>query len=147
MNEVGLRGRASFPMIDDGQLLMQALLERVGDFPTAVFAHNDNIAVGALSKLRDAGLRVPDDVSLAGYNDLPMVDQLSPPLTTVRYPSLEVGTGSGRDGAPTARRGVPGGHLCGTETHRQGVDQSPLTAVISSEAGTHRQGSTRSLNS
>lgn len=95
MAEVGLRGRASFPMIGDGQLLMQALLERVGRFPTAVFAHNDNIAVGALSQLRNTGLRVPGDVSLAGYNDLPMVDQLSPPLTTVRYPSLEVGKAAG----------------------------------------------------
>ena len=38
---------------------------------------------------------MPEDVSLAGYNDLPMVDQLSPPLTTVRYPSLEVGSAAG----------------------------------------------------
>jgi LacI family transcriptional regulator, galactose operon repressor len=95
MKEIGLPGRASFPMIDDGQQLMHSLLERVGRFPTAVFAHNDNIAVGALSELRAARLRVPDDVSLAGYNDLPMVDQLSPPLTTVRYPSLEVGSAAG----------------------------------------------------
>ena len=95
IDEISLRGRASFPMIDDGQMLMQSLLAQIGKFPTAVFAHNDNIAVGALSELREAGLRVPDDVSLAGYNDLPMVDQLSPPLTTVRYPSLEVGSAAG----------------------------------------------------
>jgi LacI family transcriptional regulator len=95
MTELALQGRANFPMIDDGQLLMQALLERPGRFPTAVFAHNDNIAVGALSRLRRRGLAVPDDVSLAGYNDMPMVDQLSPPLTTVRYPSLEVGQAAG----------------------------------------------------
>ena len=95
MDEISLTGRATFPMIGDGQMLMRALLERIGRFPTAVFAHNDNIAVGALSTLREAGLGVPEDVSLAGYNDLPMVDQLSPPLTTVRYPSLEVGTAAG----------------------------------------------------
>lgn len=95
MSEISLRGRASFPMIGDGQILMETLLERIGRFPTAVFAHNDNIAVGALSRLRRAGLRVPDDVSLAGYNDLPMVDQLSPPLTTVRYRSLEIGSAAG----------------------------------------------------
>jgi DNA-binding LacI/PurR family transcriptional regulator len=74
---------------------MQELLESSGPFPTAVFAQNDNIAIGALSKLRAAGLKVPGDVSLAGYNDLPMVDQLCPPLTTVLYPSLEVGRAAG----------------------------------------------------
>jgi LacI family transcriptional regulator len=40
-------------------------------------------------------MKVPGDVSLAGYNDLPMVDQLCPPLTTVLYPSLEVGRAAG----------------------------------------------------
>ena len=95
LTEVVLAGRADFPKTDDGERLMQELLESSGPFPTAVFAQNDNIAIGALSKLRAAGLRVPGDVSLAGYNDLPMVDQLCPPLTTVLYPSLEVGKAAG----------------------------------------------------
>jgi len=95
LNEVVLPGRAEFPKIYDGERLMQELLERSGPFPTAVFAQNDNIAIGALSQLRSAGRKVPGDVSLAGYNDLPMVDQLCPPLTTVLYPSLEVGKAAG----------------------------------------------------
>ena len=95
LDEVELQGRAEFPNIEDGARLMDELLDRPGPLPTAVFAHNDNIAVGALSRLRAAGLEVPEQVSLAGYNDLPMVDQLCPPLTTVLYPSLEVGKAAG----------------------------------------------------
>jgi len=52
--------------------------------PTAIFAANDLIALGALAVLRDAGVRVPQDVSLVGHNDMPFVDLIDPPLTTVR---------------------------------------------------------------
>jgi LacI family transcriptional regulator len=95
MTEVVLAGRADFPMIDDGERLMKALLDRPGQFPTAIFAHNDNIAMGAFAQLKARGLKVPQHVSMVGYNDMPIVDQLSPPLTTVRYPSLEVGKAAG----------------------------------------------------
>jgi LacI family transcriptional regulator len=54
--------------------------------PTAVFAVNDNTAIGALSAIRNAGLLVPDDISLVGYNDIPIVSRLPTPLTTVRVP-------------------------------------------------------------
>ena len=49
------------------------------------------IAVGALQAMHSDGLRCPDDVSIVGFNDMPFVDQLSPPLTTVRLPQYEVG--------------------------------------------------------
>ena len=52
--------------------------------PTAIFAANDLIALGALQVLREHGIRVPDDVSLVGHNDMPLVDLIDPPLTTVR---------------------------------------------------------------
>lgn len=58
---------------------------------TAVLAANDMIAVGALQALAAKGLRCPDDVSVVGFNDMPFVDQLSPPLTTVRLPQYDVG--------------------------------------------------------
>lgn len=61
---------------------LMALPER----PTAIFAVNDNTAIGALSALRNAGLSVPEDVSLVGYNDIPIVSRLATPLTTVRVP-------------------------------------------------------------
>jgi LacI family transcriptional regulator len=52
--------------------------------PTAIFAANDAMAIGALSALRDASLHVPDDVALAGFDDIPMARYMDPPLSTVR---------------------------------------------------------------
>lgn len=54
--------------------------------PTAIFAVNDNTAIGALSAITRRGLRVPEDMSLVGYNDIPVVSRLPTPLTTVRVP-------------------------------------------------------------
>jgi LacI family transcriptional regulator len=51
--------------------------------PTAIFAANDAMAIGALSALRDAGLRVPDDIALAGFDDIPMARYLEPALSSV----------------------------------------------------------------
>jgi LacI family transcriptional regulator, galactose operon repressor len=51
--------------------------------PTAIFAANDAMAIGALSALREAGLRVPDDVALAGFDDIPMARYMDPALSTV----------------------------------------------------------------
>jgi LacI family transcriptional regulator len=49
------------------------------------------VAVGALAALREAGLRVPQDVSLVGFDDVPFATDLAPPLTTVRVPYEELG--------------------------------------------------------
>lgn len=54
--------------------------------PTAIFAVNDNTAIGALSCLAEMGLSVPNDISLVGYNDIPIVSLLPTPLTSVRVP-------------------------------------------------------------
>jgi LacI family transcriptional regulator, galactose operon repressor len=62
--------------------------------PTAVFAANDAMAVGCLAALRAAGLRVPEDVSLAGFDDIPIARYLSPPLTSVRVEIAELGAGA-----------------------------------------------------
>lgn len=59
--------------------------------PTCVFAVTDVMAVGALAALREAGSRVPEDVSLAGFDDIPLVRELSPPLTTVALPLTSMG--------------------------------------------------------
>ena len=58
--------------------------------PTAIFAVNDNTAIGALSGLMRMGLSVPGDVSLVGYNDIPIVSHLSTPLTTLRVPFEQI---------------------------------------------------------
>ncbi|WP_321845290.1 LacI family DNA-binding transcriptional regulator [Paraburkholderia bannensis] len=54
--------------------------------PTAIFAANDQSAFGAIAAVREAGLRVPDDISVVGFDDIPMAAQFHPALTTVRQP-------------------------------------------------------------
>ncbi|MGW5650524.1 LacI family DNA-binding transcriptional regulator [Streptomyces humi] len=66
-----------------------ALRERV-EF-TAVFAATDMLALGAIAALREAGLDVPADVSVVGFDDVPFAADLTPPLTTVRVPYEELG--------------------------------------------------------
>jgi LacI family transcriptional regulator len=55
----------------------------VGPRPEAIFASNDAMAVGALSALRDAGVHVPGEIALAGFDDIPIVSYLTPALTSV----------------------------------------------------------------
>ncbi|ATO12700.1 LacI family transcriptional regulator [Micromonospora sp. WMMA2032] len=61
------------------------------DPPTAIFAASDQMALGAYEAVRRRGLRVPDDVSVVGFDDLPEARWCSPPLTTVRQPLAEMG--------------------------------------------------------
>jgi LacI family transcriptional regulator len=85
---------------------------------TAVFAETDEIAAGALDALHEAGLRVPQDVSLVGYDDIALARDLRPQLTTVHVPYEELGRTAVRmalDGAGPrqggARRAVLGTHV------------------------------------
>jgi LacI family transcriptional regulator len=72
----------------------------------AVFAHNDLSASGALQAIREAGLRVPDEVAVVGFDDLPLAAHTDPPLSTVRQPLREMGEAAAGmlmahlDGAP-----------------------------------------------
>ncbi len=59
--------------------------------PTAIFASNDSMAVGVLSALRDMRVSVPQEIALAGFDDIPMARYLSPALTTVRVSIRELG--------------------------------------------------------
>ncbi|WP_416904665.1 LacI family DNA-binding transcriptional regulator [Micromonospora echinospora] len=61
------------------------------DPPTAIFASSDQMALGVYEAVRKRGLRVPDDVSVVGFDDLPEVRWCSPPLTTIRQPLAEMG--------------------------------------------------------
>ncbi len=58
---------------------------------TAILAGTDLVALGALSALREAGLDVPGDISLVGFDDIPFVADLTPALTTVRVPYVDLG--------------------------------------------------------
>ncbi len=59
--------------------------------PTAFFADNDMIALGAMKALREMGYRIPEDVSVAGFDDLPFSEISTPALTTLRVPNREMG--------------------------------------------------------
>jgi LacI family transcriptional regulator len=67
-----------------------ALLEQAAP-PTAIFAANDLSAFGAIEAIKERGLRVPDDVSVVGFDDIPMASQIFPTLTTVRQPLHQMG--------------------------------------------------------
>lgn len=71
--------------IESGEIAAETLLN-MKDRPTAIFAVNDNTAIGALSAIAAAGLSIPHDISLVGYNDIPIVSRLPVPLTTVKVP-------------------------------------------------------------
>jgi DNA-binding LacI/PurR family transcriptional regulator len=64
--------------------------------PTAVFTHNDVLATGAMRAVQDAGLVVPDDISVVGYDDTASSAYLNPPLTTVKFPVAEMGRRAGQ---------------------------------------------------
>jgi LacI family transcriptional regulator len=64
--------------------------------PTAVFAAGDQMALGAIEALRRRGLRVPQDLSVVGFDDLPEVRWSAPPLTTVRRPLADMGRAAAR---------------------------------------------------
>lgn len=95
--------------VEDFNLVASSALEIEGDFtrakgrkaveraldlkprPTALFASNDSMAIGALRGLHDAGLRVPDDVALIGFDDIPTSRYVTPSLSTVHVPIQELG--------------------------------------------------------
>jgi LacI family transcriptional regulator len=69
---------------------MHTILQRTHDF-TAVVAANDLLALGCYDALAAAGLNCPNDVSVTGFNDMPFVDRLSPPLTSIHIQHDELG--------------------------------------------------------
>ncbi len=73
-----------------GLLAIQALLMR-GQIFSAIFAANDQVAYGARLGLFRQGLRVPDDISIIGFDDQPGSTYMIPPLTTIRFPAVEMG--------------------------------------------------------
>jgi DNA-binding LacI/PurR family transcriptional regulator len=93
-------------------LLFDAELVRYGDFtwrggeaamrdllalprpPAAVFVASDTVALGALQTIRQSGMRVPDDIALVAFDDVPMAEFIDPPLTTIHLPAFGLGWGA-----------------------------------------------------
>lgn len=76
--------------IEAGHALANQIIHEK-QLPTAVFASNDLIAIGAMQELHQMGIRIPDDVSIVGYDDITMAAHVVPPLTTVAQPIEEMG--------------------------------------------------------
>jgi len=77
--------------LEEGFAACEALLKRDGSF-TAILAGNDLIAMGCIDALKEAGKRVPEDVSIVGGNDIPFLSRMVPALTTNRIPKYEMGS-------------------------------------------------------
>ena len=78
---------------DSGHRAMAALLAR--GRVEAVFVASDVVAFGAIAAIREAGLRVPDDISVVGFDDIALAAYFDPPLTTVRLPAFDLGLAAG----------------------------------------------------
>jgi LacI family transcriptional regulator len=87
--DVELRELESGVDFDSGAAAADAVLATGA---TGVLAFNDLVAMGLLSALSDRGIRVPDDVSITGFDDIPFARYTSPPLTTASVPAAELGT-------------------------------------------------------
>ncbi len=92
----------------EGERCAEALLVKQIPF-TALVCSNDRLAVGAIGALRRHGLAIPGDISVTGFNDMPLVDRLEPALTTIRVQQYS----AGRLAAQT---------LLARLEHRDGVD-------------------------
>jgi DNA-binding LacI/PurR family transcriptional regulator len=76
-----------------GYNAMNELLDQAPGM-TAVFVASDTVALGALQAIRNRGLKVPEDISLCGFDDIPLSQFIDPPLTTVRLPAFGLGWGA-----------------------------------------------------
>lgn len=79
--------------VKDGYERTKQLLEKNLDF-TAIFAYNDMMAFGAMRAIKEKGLRIPEDIGLVGYDDIPFSSLISPSLTTIRLKKQELGVES-----------------------------------------------------
>ena len=77
--------------VEEGTRCCTELLARHPDI-TAVAAGNDMLAVGCYAALDEGTRQCPDDISVIGFNDMPFIDRLRPPLTSVRFPHYQLGT-------------------------------------------------------
>ena len=99
--------------LDSGRRAADRLLGSVPKL-TAIFAQSDLLALGAIAALRARGMRVPQDVSVVGFDDIPVSSVFDPPLTTVRQPMREVGELAARlvgDRAASSRKAKGARHM------------------------------------
>jgi DNA-binding LacI/PurR family transcriptional regulator len=77
--------------LESGRIAMEQLLN-LDRKPTAVFAANDLMAFGAMDMLKKRGIKIPDDIAVAGFDDIPFASIYNPSLTTVSQPTFQMGS-------------------------------------------------------
>lgn len=108
------------------------------DRPDVIFCANDAMAVGAIGALHEAGLRVPADFAVVGFDDIPIARFLTPPLTTVRVPIAELGASATECLIDALQGGLP------LAARR---DVMPTSLVVRASCGAPRSETTRSIQS
>ncbi len=92
MEEAGLHFDPAWVVPGDGRASGgEQALDRLAGRPTAVFCYNDMTAIGLLRAAHKAGLRVPEDMAVVGFDDIPFARYVRPPLTTVAQPKMAMG--------------------------------------------------------
>lgn len=95
LRKAGIHSRTEYILegnwrIDSGYRLMGRLLEQ-NEPPTAVFCANDHMAIGAMKAIHDRGIRVPEDISLIGFDDSELSETVSPRIASIRQPLEDIG--------------------------------------------------------
>ena len=132
--------------IDRGRALL-ALADR----PTAIFAGNDLQALGVYQAAREARLHIPEDLSVVGFDDLPVAQWVGPPLTTVRQPLVEMAVAAAELvlGMANGRGAGPGAPRAGHRADRPGEHRAApgLSSVPGPSPATSRSAGPRTLES
>lgn len=84
------------PTPDGAYQAVRDFLAQGGQFPSALIANNDSIALGAIKALRETGIRIPEDVSVIGFDNIPLSGMTEPPLSTMEVPCKEMGIWAAR---------------------------------------------------
>ncbi len=130
MWEAALELDGDFSQASGHEAVRQALA--MSPRPSALFAANDAMAIGALSALREAGVDVPGEVAVTGFDDIPISKYLSPPLTTVRVGISELG-------AQATARLIEAVEENGNRTKRK--ETAPTHLVVRRSCGMHPENS------
>jgi len=76
---------------EDGAISIEKLLSQSNPRPDALFCVNDPVALGAMMRLKEKGIRIPEDIAMMGFTDNPEASMIEPPLTTMRQPAYLIG--------------------------------------------------------
>jgi LacI family transcriptional regulator len=82
--------------LEDG-IEAATVIQKMDSFPDGVLVANDNCAVGCMLSLKQAGIRIPEDIAFAGFNNDPVSKVIEPNLTTINYPGYEMGEVAARN--------------------------------------------------